>query len=517
MNFAMLSPDGRRVAFASQVGSGEQIFVMPITGGDPMQLTHDAGRKYLSSFSRDGRDIYYYRTDGELGTWAVPANGGPAKRLFSGEKAIPADGDAIYYLKEGSPSVYRTSRVTLVEEEAYRFEKPGGALRWLLPFPGGDDVLVAVNSAAGARLFRVSPSRRAAHEIGVIAGAARDPVWREAGRSLLVTATIKSLTNIWQYSLPDRAFTQATFGPGPDGSPMPAPDGRGLYFVSGKRSGVLTRYQVNTQGSSDIVVDTVTQPMISPDASRVMYVRRVDFDRAEVRVTDLAGARSVKLIGGSPFVASGDWSPDSSRVVFMVNAGGASRTYIAGADGSGLREIPGMSAPISWAFWAADGKSVFMSTYGVGYERTSTVLWRADAEGRAPAERVMTADCMVVAASKDGRYLLGSVQAGDQRGIYQLSLADQRRTLLVPGVTTLGIRFAPDFRSFIYPVAGSGEIVFYRQRWRDGAAIGKPQVALRLPGFALENNGNAYDFTPDLSTIVHTRDAFQADLFLLTD
>ena len=48
--------------------------------------------------------------------------------------------------------------------------------------------------------------------------------------------------------------------------------------------------------------------------------------------------------------------------------------------------------------------------------------------------------------------------------------------------------------------------------------IGKPQVALKLP-FSFPvfyNNGNAYDFSPDLSTIVYARPGGQADFYLLT-
>jgi hypothetical protein len=47
--------------------------------------------------------------------------------------------------------------------------------------------------------------------------------------------------------------------------------------------------------------------------------------------------------------------------------------------------------------------------------------------------------------------------------------------------------------------------------------IGKPQVALKLPfSFPIVYGGNAYDFSPDLSTIVYARPGGQADFYLLT-
>ena len=47
--------------------------------------------------------------------------------------------------------------------------------------------------------------------------------------------------------------------------------------------------------------------------------------------------------------------------------------------------------------------------------------------------------------------------------------------------------------------------------------VGKPQIALKLPfAFPLQYEGNAYDFSPDLSTIVYARPGGHADLYLLS-
>src|ERR1700691_2017854 len=48
-----LSPDGHTVAFASQVAGVSQLFVMLTYGGEPLQLTSDAGDKLVSSFVSD--------------------------------------------------------------------------------------------------------------------------------------------------------------------------------------------------------------------------------------------------------------------------------------------------------------------------------------------------------------------------------------------------------------------------------------------------------------------------------
>ena len=116
-----------------------------------------------------------------------------------------------------------------------------------------------------------------------------------------------------------------------------------------------------------------------------------------------------------------------------------------------------------------------------------------------------------------GKYLLGAVYSGEKLGIYEVSTSDRKCISLLPGVVTFTTTFARDGRSFLYAVASRGDVTIYRQPWRDGKLIGAPQVALKVPfAFPLTYNGNAYDFSRDLSTIVYARPGGHADLYLLS-
>jgi len=102
-------------------------------------------------------------------------------------------------------------------------------------------------------------------------------------------------------------------------------------------------------------------------------------------------------------------------------------------------------------------------------------------------------------------------------GISEFSLADKKCTSLLSGVTTFGVIFAADSKSFLYAVPSQHEVSIFRQAWQDGKLIGQPQVAVKLPfAFPLLSGGNAYDFAPDLSTVVYARPAGHADLYLLS-
>jgi hypothetical protein len=79
------------------------------------------------------------------------------------------------------------------------------------------------------------------------------------------------------------------------------------------------------------------------------------------------------------------------------------------------------------------------------------------------------------------------------------------------------VRVAPDDQSFLYAVESNKEVLFFRAKWKNGKLIGAPELALKVPFFfQLSFNGNAYDFTRDLSTIIFTEPNMQADLYLLS-
>jgi Tol biopolymer transport system component len=106
---------------------------------------------------------------------------------------------------------------------------------------------------------------------------------------------------------------------------MPDPTGKGIYYVNGKSSGVLTAYYVHRRQFVDIVSENASQPVISPDGKRVMYIGILGPDKRELRLSDLDGANQVTLASSGSSLQTGDWSPDSSQLTFMDSSGGESK------------------------------------------------------------------------------------------------------------------------------------------------------------------------------------------------
>lgn len=521
MRYARLSPDGHAVAFISPVAGVEQVFLMLTSGGEPLQLTNDEGDKYTDSFSPDGKEVYYGRFLGRNEVWAVPTLGGSPRRVASALSVVPSpDGAYIYYSKYDSSGIFRAERSGLNEEVVYNREGTGLRFIPLLQFPGGNDLLaLGVRMySSNARIFRINLSSRKAADLGEINEELgnHDIAWGEPGNSILFSRTVSGLANIWKYSLKNRSLTQITFGTGPDYSPMPDPGGKGIYFVNGKSTGFLTAYHVHSKESTDIVSEDATQPLISPDSKRVMYITLPRRQRSELWVSEIDGGNKVKIATGEK-LWTGTWARDKFHLSFFESGANAGpRVYIVGADGSGLRQAPPMGdAPFN-PVWSPDQKSIYVSVLENGGPVVS--IWKWSIDDSSP-KRVVDNCAFVTDADSGGQYLLGVVSGGENTGIYEVSIADRKCIPLLPGILTYAATFAPDGKSFLFAVASRGEVTIFRQAWSDGRIIGAPQVALKVPFvFPLQYNlGNAYDFSSDLSIIVYARPGGHADLYLLSE
>jgi serine/threonine protein kinase len=508
-----ISPDGRTVAFTSPVAGIPQVFVMLASGGEALQLTRDEGDKTVDGFSADGSEIYFARVIGRDEVWAIPTLGGNPRHLVSAQFAMASpNGNSLIYVKSYNGAIFHTPLNSFSEEQIYNFNNPPAFPVAILPFPGGKDLLVATVRQFGdttAHLDRVSVSEHSVEEMGTLSDVANGGAWEEPGKSVLIPRTVNGLTNLWSYDLASRSFKQLTFGPGPDQWPMPDPSGKGILFVNGKSSTLLTVYHVRTKSTDELVSENSTQPVISPDTKHIMYIRVPDQNRNELWASEIDGSNPRK-IASSGNLATGNWSHDGSHLIYADG----SAAIVVGSDGRDPHEIKGIEGELVWMAWTPDAKKIYITSI-VASKRA---VWVANADGY-QVQKFMDDCCFVADASSDGKRLLGLVERGDDAGIYQVSLADKKRIPLVPGVVTFGAHYSPDGHSVVYAISARGQITFYRQTIDGEKPVGTPQLALTLP-FAFPFNyvsGNAFDFSPDLSTIVYLRLGGHADLYLMSE
>ncbi len=85
------SPDGKRIAFASDRGGAFAIYVMDVEGGQPVQITNDNNDNIHPSFSHDGKQLVYCSHGGQSGQWemVVVDVDNPASKHFIGHGLFP--------------------------------------------------------------------------------------------------------------------------------------------------------------------------------------------------------------------------------------------------------------------------------------------------------------------------------------------------------------------------------------------------------------------------------------------
>ena len=122
VEFGSVSPDGRWLVYDSNVGGNQEIFRMPLAGGDSEQLTRNGYDDFHPAWSPDGAEIVFYSLrNGNRDIFMMNADGSNVQPVYEGpgEQRLPTwhGKDEILYMVF-SDSVFRVRRI------AGRWSKP---------------------------------------------------------------------------------------------------------------------------------------------------------------------------------------------------------------------------------------------------------------------------------------------------------------------------------------------------------------------------------------------------------
>jgi len=144
-------------------------------------------------------------------------------------------------------------------------------------------------------------------------------------------------------------------------------------------------------------LEMATDPQISPDGSRVVYVRRsndimTDRARSNIWIVDVKGGRHLPVLSGTDSYTSPRWSPDGTRIAYVSSAEGRGpQLYVRWMDSGQTALLSNLAESPSAIAWSPDGTLIAFSALVKG-EGTTFAKPPAKPEGAEWAPPVTVID-----------------------------------------------------------------------------------------------------------------------------
>ena len=474
------SPDGKRIAFTSDRGGGDNIWIMNVDGSDKRQVTKEEFRLLNQpAWSPDGRFIAarkHFTTARSLGTgeiWVYHVGGGDGyvavkkasqdlqKEL--GEPVYAPDGKSLYYTRNVSPGPIfeyaQDSNASLFEIERYDFET--------------GKVSTAVEGAGGATRPAPSPD-----------GKKLAFVRRERNLSKLYVKDLETgdLTKLYDALDQDLQETWAVNGlyPNMDWTP----DSKSIVFWAG---GKIRRVDLN--GASQVIPFRVNdtrvvidppQPKIevAPDTFRTKMPRFVSVspDGRRVVFESLGKLYAKQLPNGAPVRLTQtrgqemelfpSWSRDGQRLVYVEWTDvGLGRIRVVNANGSGGRVVTAVPGHYRRPRFSPDGQTIVFERGAGGYllsdlRSDNPGVYRMPAAGGAMTKVTDDGGFPHFGAANDRIFL---TRAKDEQGVLvSVDLNGEAERTHATGDMVAGFDVSPDgrhigfrdnFAAYVMPLA----------------------------------------------------------------
>ena len=434
-----ISPDGKMVAFVARSGMRRHLWIRLLSGGGPVQVTHDDADHEHPRWTPDaGSLIYYTRASepGQPGTlWEMPALGGPPRRIASalGGGDCSHDGKliAVFRSADGRSELVTVERrgseirrvATVAPEDTY------DAPRW-----SPDDRWIAFQSHSGSSFddrINVLPASGGSVRMPARGEEIRGITWAADGSALVYSSSSGSTVlypptfNLRLVRLNGSGDRQLTFG---DTSYVEPDLHAGKIVVSSVRSrSDIWKFPIggpavaNTRNGVRITAQTgqVQTPSVSPDAQEMVYLSDSGgHGNLWVAKTDGSMARQLtfehdpSVVVGVPI-----WSPAGNYIVFVLTRQGRTDEWVIHPDGSGLRRLVQSGV---LAYWSSDGRWV----YYVRLREGGYAIEKVPVDGGAPI--LVRSDNAVAPAATDGATLYYATFLKEVYGAWDLEFRRAR-------------------------------------------------------------------------------------------
>ncbi len=353
MRYNAISPDGQTVVFSYK----GDIFSVPVTGGEARQLTSNAAFDSYPVWSPDGSKIAFAsEREGNLDIYVMDRQGGSPRRLTTSSdnerpiawkdnghvlysSAVMPDAQSIFFASAQFPQVYevdlqgsRPRVFSIVNMEDISINKAGDILYH--DKKGYEDAFRKHQHSSIARDIWLKKGYHFT-KLTNFEGEDRTPCWAPDGQSFYYLSETDGTFNVYQRPLSGGTVTQVThFKTNPVRFLTVAGNGTLCYGYNGEiyvqtpggepqklnirvsadRNDVDLERQIKTRGATEIV--------LSPNGKEIGFVLHGD-----VYVTNIE-YRTTKQITDTPEQERNiDFAPDGRSIVYASERGGLWQIY----------------------------------------------------------------------------------------------------------------------------------------------------------------------------------------------
>ena len=320
------SPDGTKLAFASDRKGNFDIFVMPSTGGQPVQLTFNSAGETPWSFTPDGQYIYFSAA-----------------------------------IQDAASSVlFPTARLT----ELYRVPTAGGRTTRVLGTPAE-----MVNADPSGRFLLYQDRKGMEDE------------WRKHHTSSVTR-------DVWQVDLATGHHTNLTQHAGEDRNPVLSPDGKQVYILSERDGGTFNVYRFPLGNPSQLTAVThfKTHPVrflsVASDGTLCFtYDGEIFTQRAGGTPTKIAidlyhdDGDGIARLSKTRGATSAAVSPDGKQVAMVIRG----EVFVTSVDYETTKRITDTPEAEADPTWGADNRTlVYASERGGNWQLVKATIARKE-------------------------------------------------------------------------------------------------------------------------------------------
>jgi Tol biopolymer transport system component len=390
------SPDGTKLSFVSARDGIHEIYVMNPDGSGQTRLTNNAADDVNPAWSPDGTKIAFAsnRHGGAHEIYVMNADGSGPIRLtnntsFDLRPAWSPDGTKLAFQSEpeGGGEIYvmnadgsaQTNLTNNSAFDAYPAWQPIPA-----PAPATNGKLAFGSDRDGNfEIYVMNPDGSGQSRLTSNPARDAEPTWSPNGTKLAFRSDRDGNDEIYVMNADGSAQVNLTNSPGVDGQPAWSPDGTKIAFASTALDGNRDVYVMNADGSgqnrltNDPAIDI--EPAWSPDGAKLAFRSHRD-GNGDIYVMNSDGSGQTRLTTDAAAELEPAWSPDGAKVAFASDRDGNAEMYVMNADGSGQTRLTNNPDFDGEPAWSTDGTKLAFRSHRDG--NAEIYVMNADGSGQ---------------------------------------------------------------------------------------------------------------------------------------